>query len=192
MTRSMPWRQRTGLRVLPALSRDRPIGRKSGRAQRHNGQTVSGGHSNGLTAPHIDRLPDTTIPIDHSGRRFSPTRFWLTGATTSSVHTIRARATRRQAKNALSSGWLLFMHLHYQEIELSALMRSVTPEAAPHLSEVLECLAVAIRRIGYTPPGPGRPLIADECVRWLQKMLAVTSAATCCSSRSGANMSDRD
>jgi len=89
------------------MSRHQSIRGKSARAQRHNGQTVGGDHSNGPTPSLIDRLPDTTIPIDQSGRRFSPTRFSLTGATTSSVPTAHAHATRRQAKNALHSGVLL-------------------------------------------------------------------------------------
>jgi len=92
----MPWRSRTSLRVQPTVSRHQPIGRKSGRVPRHNEQTVSSDHSNGPTTPLIDRFPDTTIPIDRSGQRFSPTRFWLTGATTSSVPT--ADALRRAAK----------------------------------------------------------------------------------------------
>jgi hypothetical protein len=100
----MPYRSTTGLQDLPTVSRHQSIGRKSGRLQRHNAQTVTDDRSNGPTATLIDRLPDTTIPIDRAARRFSPTRFWLTGATTSSAPTGHACATRRQAKNALHSG----------------------------------------------------------------------------------------
>ena len=92
----MPCRLRTGLQVLPKASRHRSIGRKSDRVQRHSGQTITGDRSNGPTATLIDRLPDTTIPINRSGRGFSPTRFWLTGATTPSVPI--ATHVRRAAK----------------------------------------------------------------------------------------------
>src|SRR5271166_6348893 len=88
------------------VSRHQPSERKTGHCPPYNRRTVSGNHSSGPTAPVIARLPDTTIPIDRSGQRFSPTRFWLTGATTSSVPTAHARATRRQAKNALHYGKL--------------------------------------------------------------------------------------
>jgi hypothetical protein len=78
------------------VSRHQSIGRKSGRISRHNGQTAGADYSNGLTAPLIGRPPATTIPIERSGRRFSPTRFWLTAAAASSVPT--AAHVRRAAK----------------------------------------------------------------------------------------------
>ena len=85
-----------GMRVLPTVSRHQSISRKSGRVPHHNAQTVSADHSNGPRAPLINRLPATTIPVDRSGRRFSPTRFWLTGAAIPSVPI--AAYVRRAAK----------------------------------------------------------------------------------------------